>query len=109
MEIQQNLFKYKLHIISASVLSLLAASLIYLAPRLLAILAYFWPLYLSTGLFLVAIVFFGKTSPLAADPDPCGDKAAKGLLDYVACQPPAVEADPPESFTSGQLEHETDD
>ncbi|KAI9187281.1 hypothetical protein LWI28_026332 [Acer negundo] len=47
--------------------------------------AYFWPLFLSTALFLVAVVFFGKTSPPAAA---AGDKAGEGLLDYVAGQPP---------------------
>ncbi|CAN1135755.1 hypothetical protein LINPERPRIM_LOCUS20677 [Linum perenne] len=105
MEIQQNLLKYKLHIISALILSLLIASIIYLAPRLLTILAYFWPLFISTGLFLGASVFIGKTSLLATDSDPSADKASEVLLDYVVGQPPSLHA-AEETFKSTHSQHE---
>jgi hypothetical protein len=33
-------------------------------PRFLTILAYFWPLFLSTDLFLFSVIVFGRTSAL---------------------------------------------
>ncbi|ESR65819.1 hypothetical protein WN944_002250 [Citrus x changshan-huyou] len=81
MEIQEKLLKFKYHIILALVLSIVLISVIVLAPSFLTILAYFWPLFLSTALFLVTVLFFGKTSaPASADSSP----SAEGLLDYVA-------------------------
>ena len=93
MEIPANLLKYKFHFLFALILSLSLTSLFFIAPRFLNILAYFWPLFLSTALFLFAVLVFGKTSVPATEPP--GDKAAKGLLDYVAGhpeQPVAVES-----------------
>ncbi|KAJ8754888.1 hypothetical protein K2173_015400 [Erythroxylum novogranatense] len=82
MEIQENLVKYKYHIIFTLITSLILASLLFLAPSFFTILAYFWPLLLSTALFLAAVVIFGNTTSTS------GDKAAgEGLLDYVAGQP----------------------
>ncbi|KAJ4838293.1 hypothetical protein Tsubulata_041622 [Turnera subulata] len=88
MEIQEKLLKYKYHIIFTLTITLLLALLVYLAPRFLTVLAYFWPLFLSTALFLGAVVFFGKTSLPGTDSP--GDKAGEGLLDYVAGQPEQV-------------------
>ncbi|KAJ4725275.1 Transmembrane protein [Melia azedarach] len=80
MEIQEKLLKFKFHIIFALIFFAVLTSLIILAPRFLTILAYFWPLFLSTALFLVAVVFFGKTSVPVSDSSSSGE----GLLDYVA-------------------------
>lgn len=88
MEIQEKLLKFKYHIIFALVLSIVLISVIILAPSFLTILAYFWPLFLSTAVFLVTVLFFGRTSvPASADSSPSGE----GLLDYVAGHHPAVE------------------
>ncbi|KDP39280.1 hypothetical protein JCGZ_01037 [Jatropha curcas] len=85
MEIQEKLLNYKYHIAFILTLSLITLSSIFLAPSFVTILAYFWPLFLSTALFLGAVVFFGKTS--LAGTESSGDKAGEGLLDYVAGQP----------------------
>ncbi|KAF5727912.1 hypothetical protein HS088_TW21G00051 [Tripterygium wilfordii] len=86
MEIQEKLLKYKFHFLFALILTLSVSALIYFAPNFLTILAYFWPLFLSTALFLGAVIFLGKTNSLPAT-DFSGDKAGEGLLDYVAGQP----------------------
>ncbi|KAG4161761.1 hypothetical protein ERO13_D01G076300v2 [Gossypium hirsutum] len=88
MEITEKLLKLKYPIIVILTLSLTLSALIIFAPSFLTILAYFWPLLLSTALFLVAVIFFGKTSAhtAASDSDPA-DKAGEVLLDYVAGQP----------------------
>ncbi|KAL5700013.1 hypothetical protein ACHQM5_025518 [Ranunculus cassubicifolius] len=85
MAIQEILVKFKFHFILLSLLSIVFLSLFLVAPRFLTILSYFWPLFLSTALFLFAVVFFGKISPLASET--CNDIAGEGLLDYVAGQP----------------------
>ncbi|KAL5802217.1 hypothetical protein ACOSQ4_030522 [Xanthoceras sorbifolium] len=82
MEIPESILRFKFHIIFTLIFSLLLLSIVLLAPSFLNILAYFWPLFLSTALFLVVVIFFGKTSPPAA-----ADSAGEGLLDYVAGQP----------------------
>lgn len=85
MAVPAALVKYRFHLLFALVLSFALLGLVLLAPRFLTLLSYFWPLFLSTALFLVAVVVFGKTSP------PPADKAGEGLLDYVTGDPdPAV-------------------
>ncbi|KAJ9153927.1 hypothetical protein P3X46_027314 [Hevea brasiliensis] len=88
MEIQEKIIQYKYHIFFSLIISLALVTLIFLAPSFVTILAYFWPLFLSTALFLVAVVFFGKTSLPGTESS--GDKAGEGLLDYVAGQPEQV-------------------
>ncbi|GMP64989.1 hypothetical protein CsSME_00025982 [Camellia sinensis var. sinensis] len=65
-------------------------SLIYLAPRFLDVLAYFWPLFLSTALFLVTVLFFAESSPLSTEVP--AEKATEGLLDFVAGQPELIQS-----------------
>lgn len=84
--IPENLLQFKSQFILATLISLLLLSLIFIAPRFLTILAYFWPLFLSTALFLVVIVFFGRISPDGFDSSYFGDKTGEGLLDYVGGQ-----------------------
>ncbi|KAK4751574.1 hypothetical protein SAY87_005056 [Trapa incisa] len=81
MAVPEALLKYSLHLLYAMGLSSALLSLFLLAPSFLTLLAYFWPLFLSTALFLVAVVVFGRTSP------PTVDKAGEGLLDYVTGDP----------------------
>lgn len=88
MEISEKLLKFKFHILIAATLAFIIVSLLYVAPRFLNILAYFWPLFLSTALFLVAVVVFSLTSPPSAQVS--GEKAGEGILDYVAGRPEPV-------------------
>ncbi|KAM7498991.1 hypothetical protein LguiA_023405 [Lonicera macranthoides] len=100
MEIQQKLLKFKFHILISLTFSLIILSLLYLAPRFLEILAYFWPLLLSTALFLATVVVFGRTSPPAAEVS--GEKAGEDILDFVAGQVQPEEVLQPED--SGKSE-----
>ncbi|XP_059669707.1 uncharacterized protein LOC132314959 [Cornus florida] len=88
MEIPEKLMKFKLHIAFASAFSLISFSLVYLAPRFVDVLAYFWPLLVSTAMFLVAVVLFGRTSPPVSEDS--GEKTGAVLLDFVAGQPEVV-------------------
>ncbi|CAH8348981.1 unnamed protein product [Eruca vesicaria subsp. sativa] len=88
MEFLEKLIKFKFHIISALVLSLLTVSLVTYSPGFLTVLSYFWTLFLSTALFLAAVFFFARTSDLptssSISSDGSGVKlAAEGILDYV--------------------------
>ncbi|KAK4398617.1 UNVERIFIED_CONTAM: hypothetical protein Scaly_1247200 [Sesamum calycinum] len=90
MEIPEKLLKFKFHILFGVALSLLIFFLCYLAPSFLDVLKYFWPLLVSTALFLVTIVVFGRISPPVTEAP--GEKAGEGLLDYVAGQPEQVQS-----------------
>lgn len=91
MDVSEKLLKYRYHITIAILVSLLFSLLLYAAPRFLTILAYFWPLFASTTVFLVAIIAFGGISKLSTEAH--GEKAGEGLLDYVAGRP--------ETYSSG--------
>ncbi|KAK6133008.1 hypothetical protein DH2020_033299 [Rehmannia glutinosa] len=86
MEIPEKLLRFKFHILLAFTFSFCVVFLCYLAPRFLDILNYFWPLLVSTALFLVAVVVFDRISPISAEYP--AEKAGEGLLDYVAGEPP---------------------
>ncbi|KAL4566904.1 hypothetical protein LXL04_031030 [Taraxacum kok-saghyz] len=85
MDIYEKLLKSKFHLSIVAISSLIVLFLLYYAPKFLDVLTYFWPLLLSTALFLIAVVFFGSTSPPSFDFS--GEKAGEGILDYVAGQP----------------------
>ncbi|WCJ33082.1 hypothetical protein M5689_014465 [Euphorbia peplus] len=80
--IQDKLMKHKFNLTITLFIAAIVVTLIYLAPRLVTILAYFWPLFLSTALFLATVVLFGKTSVPNAEASALD--AGAGLLDYVA-------------------------
>ncbi|CAL5335545.1 hypothetical protein ACSBR2_011081 [Camellia fascicularis] len=88
MEITEKLLKFKFYILLALAFSLIILINIYVAPSFIGVLAYFWPLLASTAMFLFAVVLFGRTSPPAAEAP--GEKAAEGLLDFVAGKPEEV-------------------
>ncbi|CAL5341586.1 unnamed protein product [Camellia sinensis] len=90
MEISRKLLKFKHHILFAIAFFLMIFSLIYLTPRFLDILAYFWPLFLSTALFLVTVLLFAKSSPLSTEVP--AEKATERLLDFVVGQPELVQS-----------------
>lgn len=77
--------RYKLHIIAAFLCA--ASGAYYAGPNFVSVLAYFWPLLLSTALFLAAIVFFGKASP-----SDLADGAGSEIMEYVAGGPHEMEA-----------------
>ncbi|KAG5002093.1 hypothetical protein AAZX31_08G317500 [Glycine max] len=83
MDIQQQLLKFRYHIGGALLVSLSIFSVLFLAPRFLNILAYFWPLFLSTALFLALVLFFAKTQT-SPNSDASIPKPAEELLDFVA-------------------------
>ncbi|KAL0328559.1 UNVERIFIED_CONTAM: hypothetical protein Scaly_2288500 [Sesamum calycinum] len=91
MEITEKLLKFKFHILSVFAFSFLIITVCYLAPRFLYILKYFWPLLVSTALFLVAVVVFDRISPLSVESP--GEKAGEGLLEFVAGEPATGEVD----------------
>ncbi|KAL1307325.1 hypothetical protein HN51_049286 [Arachis hypogaea] len=80
MEIPEKLVKLRYHILATLILSATILSLITVAPRFMNLLAYFWPLLLSTALVLALVFFFAKTSPLPAT----DSSLDNSLLDYVA-------------------------
>ncbi|KAJ9180820.1 hypothetical protein P3X46_009022 [Hevea brasiliensis] len=84
MDIPEKILQYRYHFVVAIIASLVLSILLYAAPRFLTILAYFWPLFASTTVFLVLIIAFGGVSQLASDAH--GAQAGEGLLDYVAGQ-----------------------
>jgi hypothetical protein len=86
MDVPEKLMQYRYHFAIAVIVSVVLSLLLYGAPRFVTILAYFWPLFASTAVFLVVIVAFGGLSQLATD-QAHGDKAGEGILDYVQGQP----------------------
>ncbi|KAK1272558.1 Meiotic recombination protein SPO11-1 [Acorus gramineus] len=57
------LHQHRLHLLILSLSSLAVVSLLSLGPSLREIVAFFWPLLLSTALFLSAVAAFAKLSP----------------------------------------------
>ncbi|KAK7363852.1 hypothetical protein VNO77_06011 [Canavalia gladiata] len=82
MDVPKKLLRYRYHISIAVAVSLSLSFLLYTAPRILTILAYFWPLFASTIVLLVAIIAFGGVSKFSIEGH--GEKAGGELLDYVA-------------------------
>ncbi|CBI25748.3 unnamed protein product, partial [Vitis vinifera] len=85
MEIQTKLMQYQYHFIITVVVSIILALLFQVAPRFLTILAYFWPLFVSTAVLLMVMIVFGQLSPPSTEIH--GEKTGEGLLDYVAGRP----------------------
>ncbi|XP_051133609.1 uncharacterized protein LOC127253203 [Andrographis paniculata] len=88
MEIREKLHQFRFHLLAAAAAALLIVFFFYAAPSFLDVVRYFWPLLVSTALFLVAVVIFDRISPASADLE--AEKAGEGLLDYVAGEAPIV-------------------
>ncbi|KAG9443486.1 hypothetical protein H6P81_014826 [Aristolochia fimbriata] len=82
MEAVEKLLKFKFHLLGAAAAVSLAAAIYYAAPNFVTVVTYFWPLLVSTALFLAAVVFFGRVTPVESAGDAGGE-----LLDYVAGKP----------------------
>lgn len=91
MDISEKILKYRYQISIATIVSLLISLLLYAAPRFLNILAYFWPLFASTTVFLISIIAFGGVSKFSTEIH--GEKAGEGLLNYVAGKPEHIQED----------------
>ncbi|EFH46419.1 hypothetical protein ARALYDRAFT_329873 [Arabidopsis lyrata subsp. lyrata] len=81
MEIQARLMEYRFHFMVAIMVSVVVASLVYAAPRIVNILAYFWPLFASTAAFLAVAITFGGFQQLSEE------ATGERLMDYVAGRP----------------------
>ncbi|KAK7348353.1 hypothetical protein VNO80_22906 [Phaseolus coccineus] len=91
MDVNKMLVQYKYHITIAITFSLSLSFMLYAAPRITTILAYFWPLFASTTVFLAAIIAFGGVSKFSTEDHGHGEKAGEGLLDYVTGVPEHTE------------------
>ncbi|GMI72663.1 hypothetical protein like AT4G16400 [Hibiscus trionum] len=96
VDIQQKLNQYRYHFIVTLLISSVVAFLSYTAPSVLTVLAYFWPLFASTTVLLVAIMAFGGVSQLATEAH--GQKTGEGLLDYVSAARPEHMDEEPRRF-----------
>ncbi|GMH25042.1 hypothetical protein Nepgr_026885 [Nepenthes gracilis] len=85
MEIPEKLLKFRFHFLAGTIFSLSLFSFIKLAPSFLDVLSYFWPLLVSTALFLAAVVVFRRLSPPGTEVS--GENHGEELLDFVAGQP----------------------
>lgn len=81
-EIQAKLVQYQYHFILTVVVAIILALMFQVAPRFLTVLAYFWPLLVSTAVLLVVMIAFGHISPPSTESH--GEKTGEGLLNYVA-------------------------
>ncbi|KAL5182331.1 hypothetical protein HKD37_17G046486 [Glycine soja] len=91
MDVPRMLVQYRYHITIAIAFSLSLSLLLYAPPRIMIILAYFWPLLASTTVFLVAIIALGGVSKFSTEGHGHGKKAGEGLLDYVTGMPEHTE------------------
>ncbi|KAL5836469.1 hypothetical protein ACOSQ4_015966 [Xanthoceras sorbifolium] len=82
------IMQYRYHFSVAIIGLLIIGLLSYAAPRMLTLLAYFWPLFASTAVFLLLIIIFGGVSQMGIEAH--GEKTGEGLLDYVAARPEHV-------------------
>nr|GME02778.1 uncharacterized protein LOC113689905 [Ipomoea batatas] len=105
MEISEKIVKFKIPILFLAAFSLIIFSVVYVAPKFLDILKYFWPLLLSTALFLATVAAFSRITP------PVPEESGEGILDYVAGQhehedllPPVLLAESVEEEEEGNKE-----
>jgi len=85
MEIPAKFSKLKFHFLFGVALSLLIFFRIYISPKFVDVVTFFSPLFLSTALFLLAVLVFGRTLPPATEAP--GEKVAEVILDLVTGQP----------------------
>lgn len=85
MDIQTKVLQHKDQITVVAAVSVVLSLFVYAAPRFLSILAFFWPLFASTAVLLVAMVAFGGGFQVGTEVH--GVRAGEGILDYVAGRP----------------------
>ncbi|PIM99058.1 hypothetical protein CDL12_28454 [Handroanthus impetiginosus] len=84
MDIYAKLLQYK-NFFAAIIAVISLALFLSVMPPVTNILLYFWPLFLSTALVLLAIIVINQTLPIFMDYS--GDREVEALLDYVAGHP----------------------
>lgn len=86
MDIPTQIVKYRYHLGIAVIVSVIfSVGVLYVAPRLMTVLSYFWPLFASTAVFIVLTIAFSRLSKLSSESH--GEKAGEGIVDYVAGTP----------------------
>lgn len=85
MDIQTKVLQHRDQITVVAAVSVVISLFVYAAPRFLSILAFFWPLFVSTAVLLVAMIAFGGSFPVGIEVH--GVRAGEGILDYVAGRP----------------------
>ncbi|KAL6009593.1 hypothetical protein ACLOJK_000021 [Asimina triloba] len=83
MDPQEKLLQLKFHLLFAALTTLFVIYLVYYSPSFVAILSYFWPLVLSTAIFLTTVALFGGVSAQGIS-DSTGRRAGENLMGYVA-------------------------
>ncbi|XP_058069010.1 uncharacterized protein LOC131218467 [Magnolia sinica] len=91
MDVSKKLQQLKFHFLVSAIFSLLFLFLLYHSPSFVTILSYFWPLLLSTAVFLTSVTVLGQISP--PESETSGRKAGEELIGFVAGQPRGGEAD----------------
>lgn len=81
MDIQARLMEYKFHVMASIIVTVVVSSLLYAAPRILDLLAYFWPLFASTAALLAMAITSGGFQQLSEE------ATGEGIMDYVAGLP----------------------
>ncbi|KAL9690989.1 hypothetical protein QQ045_011406 [Rhodiola kirilowii] len=83
MEISPKLLQYKYPFAVAALITTITVSIILVAPRILSVLAYFWPLLASTAVLVAVMLAFrgGMSQP---EIEMQGTKLGEGLMmEYV--------------------------
>ncbi|KAK8969579.1 hypothetical protein KSP40_PGU020895 [Platanthera guangdongensis] len=83
MAIRERLLALKLHIAVSVIAAGVFSVFLHSGPSLSALLSFFWPLLLSTAVFLLAVSVLLRISP-PQQPDAAGCPAGEDLIDYVA-------------------------
>lgn len=87
--IQTKVLQHRDQITVVAAVSVVLSLFVYAAPRFLSILAFFWPLFLSTAVLLVAMTAFGGGFQVGNEVH--GQRAGERILDYVAGRPEYAE------------------
>ncbi|KAI4365025.1 hypothetical protein MLD38_021047 [Melastoma candidum] len=85
LDVPSQLSQHKLPLTAVLAGIFVLSLVLYVAPRLVDVFAYFGPLFVSTAVLVVAVVAFTSISQVPFDPS--GGKAGEGILEYVAGPP----------------------
>lgn len=83
--IQTKVLQHKDQITVVAAASVVLSLFVYAAPRFLTILAFFWPLFLSTAVLFAVMTAFG--GGFHVETEIHGVRAGETILDYVARRP----------------------
>ncbi|KAL7103109.1 hypothetical protein ABFS82_08G156200 [Erythranthe guttata] len=89
MEIYSVFLQHRFFLSAAVALLLSLACLLTIMPPVISVLYYFWPLFVSTAIALVAIIVIGQISPIPREFS--DERQGEALLDYVAGKQESLE------------------